>query len=39
VKDTGAFAPSTRANDGSPTGIALTSIKSKNGVVSFRVKV
>lgn len=39
VKDTGAFAPSTRANDGSPTGIAITSIKMTNGVVSLRVKV
>jgi immune inhibitor A len=39
VKDTGAFAPSTRANDGSTTGVALTAIKMKNGLVSLRVKV
>ena len=39
LKDTGAFAPSTRAHDGSPTGVALTAIKTKGGKVSFRVKV
>jgi len=39
VKDTGAFAPSTRANDGSTTGVALTAIKMKSGLVSLRVKV
>ena len=39
VKDTGAFAPSTRANDGSGTGVALTAIKSGQGKVSLRVKV
>jgi immune inhibitor A len=39
VKDTGAFAPSTRANDGSGTGVALTAIKSGQGKVGFRVKV
>lgn len=39
VRDTGAFAPSLRAQDGAPTGVALTAIKTKSGKVSFRVKV
>ena len=39
VNDTTGIAPTTRANDGSATGVALSGIKEMNGLVRLRVKV
>jgi immune inhibitor A len=39
VDDKLGIAPTTRANDGAATGVAISSIKEKAGVVSVRVKV
>jgi immune inhibitor A len=39
VDDKLGVAPTTRANDGSATGIALSAIQEKSGVVKVRVKV
>ncbi len=39
VSDTATIAPNTRANDGSKTGIALSSIREKNRLITVKVKL